>query len=636
MRGPCPMPEPDIDGGAAYPGPSEAASEAARCRHYAMCKIDCLGTGVCPSGSVNHYVSYYPQGLMDIAAVALTDGLPLTTGLVDVVQQCTKCGICDLQCHFVTGLRPMKVIRALAAHVRAGLQDGPPEEPPDNKVLQELRAITGHRWSTSDPAHLAAYATDPSPISARSVPGWVTLPENTEETAEIVRLCRSHGIEYAVRGNGGSVMGFVLTEGLVIDTARMRRVEFDLPNRAVRIGAGISSMELQKLARSRGWRVNAAEPSALYCANIMCSGIFSLFSSALGTAADNVIDARFVSPEGKIFALSDREAPNLYAFEKAQLAAPGICTEAVVRLHPAMEDESAIAVPFPDLAQALRYARELGRRRIGAGIGVLGTEYLSTFIAPTEELAKKIRGVFGEDLGLGGLVVVMGDRYHLQAARQLAPAVLEQEVMAALILGLPSLGEDGFLDVLAGMEGDRLPYETLADPAMLPLIEAALEPSPEKIAAQVPKDLRESYQNLYRRPELTDMLWLNEFRIVSSRMGREGHVVAFILYVPLDDVGLIQSIHRAFLEISERCGVRGDFGFLTPLDEGSMAVLEWDMYLDHTDAQQAAAMRRAMEEAAKMICSFEAEDSRVLWIRWLFNQGFSRKESFLHHGAQLN
>ena len=37
---------------------------ARNCRHYAMCKIDFLGGGVCDSGLEKHFVSYYPQGSM--------------------------------------------------------------------------------------------------------------------------------------------------------------------------------------------------------------------------------------------------------------------------------------------------------------------------------------------------------------------------------------------------------------------------------------------------------------------------------------------------------------------------------------------------------------------------------------------
>ncbi|MCF8105877.1 MAG: DNA-processing protein DprA [Desulfohalobiaceae bacterium] len=42
----------------------EIRQTAAQCRHYAMCKIDFLDTGICASGRENHYVSHFPQGRM--------------------------------------------------------------------------------------------------------------------------------------------------------------------------------------------------------------------------------------------------------------------------------------------------------------------------------------------------------------------------------------------------------------------------------------------------------------------------------------------------------------------------------------------------------------------------------------------
>src|SRR5512136_2396356 len=102
----------------------EAEKIAVQCRHYAMCKIDFLGTGLCPSGQKKNFVSYYPQGRMDIYH-ALSNGLiPVTEGLIDVAHTCTLCGVCDKQCHFVTGLRPMKVMHALKDYVEQYQKEG--------------------------------------------------------------------------------------------------------------------------------------------------------------------------------------------------------------------------------------------------------------------------------------------------------------------------------------------------------------------------------------------------------------------------------------------------------------------------------------------------------------------------------
>jgi len=614
----------------------EALETSKRCRHYAMCKIDALNTGVCPSGRKNHFVSYYPQGLMDITAALLEERIPVTPGLLHAARECTMCGICDLQCHFVTGLRPLKAISVLKKTLEELMRDGCRTfDPDEDAFLRALREITGDRFSTSDPAHLTAYSNDPCPVSQETVPRYVTLPENTRQLAEIVKLCGRNDIPYAVRGNGSSVMGFVLSSGVVIDTARMRTIRFDTGNRSVTVGAGVSSMELQKEARERGFRVNAAEPAALYCANLMCSGIFSLFSSSMGTGLDNIIDAEFVRDDGEVVRLSQENGPNPCAFQRNGSPLPGICTRAVVRLYPVDRSESAIAVPFGRMDEAVVYARELNKMGIGLGTGVLGTEYLGTFLAPTAPLAETLRQLFRNDLEMNYMVLVLGNRLHLKAAAELAPCVLEQDMIRALTLGVTSLDKCGISSVLHGLDGDEPAYTALAEPGMTTLVKAALQPSPEALSEAVEGDLREAYRKLYARNEITDMMWLNDFRIVSSRMGREGHVVAFILYVPLDDPALIRTVHERFTSLAKENELRGDFGFLTPMDRGSMGVLEWDMYLDHTDPEQVLRGRRAMGQAVEMIEGLRKADSRILFIGSVFNQGFCRKESFLHHNSLL-
>lgn len=603
---------------------------ARQCRHYAMCKIDYLGKGLCPGAEDRYYVSYYPQGRMDLYASAAAGSLCITPGLVDVALSCTSCGKCDLQCSFVTGLRPSLAAGALRELVESSIPETGPEDVPSDGFLLELRELIGDEWATNDPAHLTAYADDPCPVSSRTLPAYVALPSNTEEMASVVKLCARHGMEFAVRGNGSSVMGFVLTPGLVIDTARMYWMDFDQDRWCVRVGAGVSSHDLQRAALDRGVMVNAAEPAALYCANMICSGIFSLFSSSMGTCSDNVLDAEFVSPQGDVFRLDDHRSPNLYIFRRDETGAPGICTEATVRLHPLRGDESGMLAPFGDFGSALEYARSLNERGIGLGIGMLGIEYLCTFMALSAEQAQALRRTIPEMLGIEYCVVVLGDPAAIDSASEMAPSVLSAGMMRCLMLGLPSLCRSELTEVLEGLEGEEPVYELLGRPEMLPVLEAILDPSPEQLASVVDEDLRELYAEIYRDPELTDIFMMNAVRCVSSRMGREGHVVAFIVYVPLDDPDGVRKLDLEFAEVASRHGVRGEFGFLTPLDRGRRGVLEWDMYLDHTDPDEVSRMRGAMASAAEMLDRIHRDDPRYFWIRYLFNQGFCRKESFLY------
>jgi hypothetical protein len=134
---------------------------------------------------------------------------------------------------------------------------------------------------------------------------------------------------------------------------------------------------------------------------------------------------------------------------------------------------------------------------------------------------------------------------------------------------------------------------------------------------------------------MTDPVWLNMFRIISARMGREKHVLAIIIYLPPDNK-LITEINSEFKRIADSYNLKNDYGFITPLDEGKRCVFEYDYYLDHTDPEERKRAQMAMTEAGMMIERYSAETGTVTWIRYVFGQGFSRKESFLYSTEQLD
>ena len=97
---------------------------AKSCRHYAMCKIDFLDTGLCESGAEKHYVSFYPQGRMDLYAALAESRIPVTEKCIEIAESCDLCGKCDYQCYFVTEMKPSVVMNALKKHIRLHLDNG--------------------------------------------------------------------------------------------------------------------------------------------------------------------------------------------------------------------------------------------------------------------------------------------------------------------------------------------------------------------------------------------------------------------------------------------------------------------------------------------------------------------------------
>ena len=613
----------------------EARKTASLCRHYAMCKIDFLGTGLCPSGPERHFVAYYPQGRMDIYDALARELIPVTVGLLDIADTCTLCGICDRQCHFYTGMRPLPVMRALKDYVAAWrAESGRAVTIPEDEVLKELRDIVGCAWATNDPAILVTYANDPFPLAGMRMPRYAVLPGSRKDVESLIKLADARGLPFAVRGNGGSVFGFVFTEGVVLDMNRMRGMEIDVDNWSADVEPGVTSFDLQREAYGHGLRVNAAEPAATVCGNIVCTGTFSTWSNAYGTAADNFVDMEFVDRSGQAFHLSDKSIVNHFGFQRAVLPSPGVCTRAMVKLHPVTDDEEGVLVPFADFDGAARFARNLSQRRIGLAVAVLGAHYIANFMSPTKELAARLKQSLPDVLGCNYMVFAIGDRYALGAIRAMSGAVIDSSLLRMLMLGLPRLLDQKWVDLIREYEGPARPYELLCKPEMRALLEAVLEPSPQTIAGAVEEDLRSFYIQLYERPEMTDMIWLNMFRIVSSRMSRDKHMLAFLVYVPLDRIDVIRGINEEFKRIADTERLDNDYGFLTPMDFGKRAILEYDYYIDHTDADDAEKIGRVMVKIEPWLDELAATTKGVQWLKYVFSQGCSRKENFLYESLR--
>jgi hypothetical protein len=128
---------------------------------------------------------------------------------------------------------------------------------------------------------------------------------------------------------------------------------------------------------------------------------------------------------------------------------------------------------------------------------------------------------------------------------------------------------------------------------------------------------------------MTDLVWLNMFRILSSRMGREKQFSVNIIYLPLE-TGLIGEICAEFKRIADRHGLKNDLGFITPIDDGKRAILEYDYFFDQTDPEEISRTQRAAMDAGALIESYSARLGTIRWIRHVVNQGFSRKENLLY------
>ena len=160
---------------------NEILKAAKNCRHYAMCKIDFLDSGVCESGLEKHFVSFYPQGRMILYEALAEQRIPVTEKCVEIAESCNLCGKCDYQCYFVHEMRPTKVMKALKNHVEAFIKEGGKiKTAKDDTILTKIRKIVGNEWATNDEGITVTYSHDLSPISEPKTPDYVVMP-NTKK-----------------------------------------------------------------------------------------------------------------------------------------------------------------------------------------------------------------------------------------------------------------------------------------------------------------------------------------------------------------------------------------------------------------------------------------------------------------------
>jgi UDP-N-acetylenolpyruvoylglucosamine reductase len=556
--------------------------------------------------------------------------ITVTEKCVEIADSCDLCGKCDYQCYFLNEMRPGKVMEALKDHVDSFMKNGGKvKRASDDKLLSEIIAIVGREWATNDEAIRVTYSHDLSPISEPKMPDYVVLPGSKEEISSLVKLFNKNKIVYTIRGNGQNLLGFAINEGVIMDLNRMKTIEFDEKNWYVKVGPGVVAFELQKEAQKRGYRINAGEPAALVCANIMCSGIMSTFSTTYGINADNFVDAEFINKDGSLFSLNDPSSPNLYTYKNLEhKSSPGICVSANIRLHPTTEDERGILVPFESLSEAVTFIHDCSIRHIGLALGIVGTEYISTFLSPTLKSANEIKRIFADKLKIPFLVVVIGDKYAIRTINEMGYPFFDQRLFKALYLGLPSLKSAPWLDLINELSDDE-PYSYLRIKSFADLLETALSPSPVLYSKQIDPELRAFFEKLFAREEMTDIVWLNMYRIMSTRLGRKKPFLPVLIYLPIDN-GLINELNDKFRAIAEKFDIENDFGFITPIDHGKRCIFEYDYFFNHNDPDEIRRIRLAGAEANMLVDDYSVKTGTVKGHPYVLYQGFSRKENLLY------
>ncbi|MFH1013856.1 MAG: FAD-dependent oxidoreductase, partial [Thermoplasmatota archaeon] len=507
----------------------------------------------------------------------------------------------------------------------------------EDDITRDLRSIVGNEWASNDPIIIASYLR--SAIKQKSTGDfYIVMPRTTEEIVEIVKLANTYKIPYLPRGNGtffGVALQTLLAEpstieqGIIIDLYRMKDMSIDPESFLATIGPGITSFELQKAAHAHKLRANVAEAESHVCANAQNLGIVTTWSNTYGWGTDNFIDAEFIDSEGTVMHLSDKDIPNPYASDQGLLSLsliPSvIITQLTLKLHQILDDEEAVFIPFSTLSDALDMAYNLARRNMGISLAVLSRKYLTEFISPTHEIAEDFNYIAEKYLKLNYIVDVICDSYQKKIIEELADVSFDKSMIRSLILGsskLASMKDSSLLKMIAEEEN---PLKAVFGGPMRSHFEKGLAASPHELAKVFDEDLRDFFEKLYSRPEMTDAVWLHSFRILPGRMERKHMWMYRGGYMPGDKKTVLKVVD-ALAKPAEMYGIEGAFGFLSYLERGKLAHLEYDYYYDHTDPDARKRVNKAIVESWKRQFAIKG----VTPLEFICSKGLHRKEHILY------
>jgi FAD/FMN-containing dehydrogenase len=243
-------------------------------------------------------------------------------------------------------------------------------------VIQDLQGIVGEAGVLLEPSDMAAFTED-----------WrgrykgdaycIVLPRSTQEVADVVRLCRAHGLPILPQGGntslcGGAVPGHVGNPPVIVSLSRLRKIRsIDPVNNTIEVEAGCVLAAVQQAANEAGrlYPISLGAEGSCQIGGTIATNAGGTGVLRYGNTRDNVLGLEVVLPDGSIwnglYALRKNntgyDLKHLFIGSEGTL---GIVTAAVLKLHPMPSAHAAawISVESPEAALSM-----LGRFQAACG-----------------------------------------------------------------------------------------------------------------------------------------------------------------------------------------------------------------------------------------------------------------------------
>ncbi len=214
------------------------------------------------------------------------------------------------------------------------------------------------------------------------LPGGVVFVENTDEIADVVRLCGEHGVPLIPYGVGSSVEGHVLAPqgGISLDMSGMNQIlAIHAEDGDAVVQAGVTRMQLNAALKGTGLFFPIDPGADATLGGMAATRASGTNAVRYGTMKDNVLATSSVLADGRILKTGGRARKSSAGYDLTRLLVGSegtlaIMSELTVKLYPIPEAISAAVCTFPDIESAVQTVIQT----IQLGVPVARIELLDT------------------------------------------------------------------------------------------------------------------------------------------------------------------------------------------------------------------------------------------------------------------
>ncbi|MGV2904262.1 FAD-binding oxidoreductase [Achromobacter sp. AGC25] len=206
----------------------------------------------------------------------------------------------------------------------------------------------------------------------------VALPGNTQQVADIVRLCNAHATPVLPQGGNTSLCGGAVPDAdgkppVIVNLARMRKIRrVDAANNSMEVEAGCVLATVQQAAAAEGrlYPISLGAEGSCQIGGTIATNAGGTGVLRYGNTRDNILGLEVVLPDGGIWNGMTALRKNNTGFDLKHLfigaeGTMGIVTAAVLKLHP-LPTAHAVAWLAPDSPQAALDILGLFQRACGS------------------------------------------------------------------------------------------------------------------------------------------------------------------------------------------------------------------------------------------------------------------------------